>query len=89
MATLPELVARLRKESPAAMGNLNDRVVLRLLCTAFAKVAIDLDKADDGVHKVGGLGTFRVRTVEASAQGKGAGRRVLFKPAVPKAAPKK
>ena len=87
MTTLPELISRIRKESPAAMGNLSERVVLRLLRTAFAKIALDMDQAADGVYKVAGLGTFRIRTVEANAEGKGGGRRVLVKPTRPKAAP--
>lgn len=87
MATLPELIERMRKESPAAMGHLNDRVVLRLLRAAFSIVARDIDQAADGVHKFGGLGAFRVRTVEPNAEGKQGGRRVLFK-AAPRKSPK-
>lgn len=89
MTTLPELIARISKDSPAALGNLNEGVVLRLLRAAFATVARDLDQAADGVHKVAGLGTFRVRTVQPDAQGKGGGRRILFAPARAKAAVKK
>jgi hypothetical protein len=88
MATLPDLIERMHKESPKALGNLGDRVVLRLLRTTFATVAADMDQAVDGAYKVGGLGTFRVRTVEPDAQGKGGGRRILFKPAQSKAAAK-
>ena len=88
MTTLSDLIARIRKDSPAAVGNLNDRAVSRLLRTAFATIARDMDKAADGVYKVGGLGTFRVRTIEAKAEGKRGGRRVLFKAAQPKAAAK-
>lgn len=88
MTTLPELIARLRDESPAALGKLNDRAALKLLRAAFARVARDVGQAPDGAHKVGGLGTFAVRTVEANDEGKGGGRRIRFKPAQPKAAAK-
>ena len=79
MTTIPELIERMRKQTPAAVGKLEDRVAVRLLRAAFATVAADLEKAPDGAYKVGALGTFRVRTVKANAEGKGGGRRVLFK----------
>lgn len=86
MSTLPELIQRLRKESPAAVGKLDDRIALRLVRAAFAAVASEVRAAPDGVHKIGGLGTFRVRTIAAdAATGKAAARRVLFNAAAKKA----
>jgi hypothetical protein len=84
MSTLPELIARLRKESPAAVRSLDDPVAARLLRAAFRTLASDIDKAPDGVYKVAALGAFRVNTVVAK-EGKAGGRRVLFKATPPKA----
>jgi nucleoid DNA-binding protein len=81
--TLPELIAKIRKEAPAAAGDLDDRVMRRMLRAGFAIMAREIGTAPDGVHKLAGFGTFRVRTVEAKGQSKG-GRRVMFKAASPK-----
>lgn len=88
MKTLPELIERLRKESPAAIGKLDDKAVGRLLRTAFAAVARDVAQAQDGVVKVVALGAFRIRTTEGKGEGEAKGkpnRRVAFKAAEPKA----
>jgi nucleoid DNA-binding protein len=86
MTTLTELITRLREQQPAAFGKLDDRSATRLLRSALAAIANDVAQAPDGAVRVAGLGVFQVRTLEANAEGKGGGRRVLFKPAPAKAA---
>lgn len=76
--TLNELIERLRQENPAAVGKLPDAAMLRLLRAAFSTVATDIAQAPDGIHKVGALGVFRVRTVEPKGEGMPGGRRVFF-----------
>ncbi len=84
--TLNELIERVRAEHPTAMAKVDDRVAARVLRAALAAIAADIDGAGDGVTKISGLGVFRVRTVEADAQGKGGGRKVIFKPVLTKKA---
>jgi nucleoid DNA-binding protein len=86
MTTVPELIERIRKDSPEALGKLNDKAVLKLLRTTFAAIARDIEQAPDGAYTFVGLGTFRVRTVEAQEGGKGGGRRVLYRAPRPKVA---
>jgi hypothetical protein len=81
--TLTELITKIRVESPAVAGNVDDRAIQRLLRTAFAIVAREVAAAPDGAYKLSGLGNFRVRTVEPKGE-KSGGRRVLFKAASPK-----
>jgi nucleoid DNA-binding protein len=85
MKTIPEQVAHLRSVSPAALAGLDDKAAAGLLRAAYAAVTQEIAKASDGVVKVGGLGMFRVRTVEPKEGAKGNGRRVLFRAAAPKA----
>jgi hypothetical protein len=79
MAKLAELIERVYKESPAVVAGVNERNAVKLLRAVFATLARDIDQAPDGVYKVSGLGVFRVRTVEEKAEGKGGGRRVVFR----------
>ena len=83
--TVIELIERLHRESPDALKNMDDRKATRLLRAAFRAIAADLEAAEDGTYKVAGLGVFRIRTVEPNADGKGGGRRVLFRTVAPKA----
>jgi hypothetical protein len=82
--TVNELIERIREESPDALKNLDDRWAARLLRTAFATIAADLETAADGTYRVAALGVFRVRTTTPDAEGKGGGRRILFKSAIPR-----
>jgi nucleoid DNA-binding protein len=86
MNKIPELIERLRKQSPAAVAGLDDQAATRFLRAAFAAVAREIEKTPDGVVKVGGLGAFRVRTLEPKSADKGSTRRVVFRPAAPRAA---
>ncbi len=79
MPKLPELIERTSKEHPAAVAGLGGPGAAKLLRAVFATLAREIDQAPDGVYKVSGLGSFRVRTVEAKAEGKGGGRRVMFR----------
>ena len=84
MKNLNELIERLREQSPGVLSQIDNQAASKLLRAAFATVAKDIAAAADGAHKVGGLGTFRVRTLEAKTESKGGGRRVMFRAAVPK-----
>ncbi len=53
---------------------------------AFAAIAREVEKAPDGLVKVGALGAFRVRTLEPKSGDKGSTRRVVFRPAAPRGA---
>lgn len=86
MNKIPEIIERLRKQSPAAFAGLDDKVATRLLRAAFSAVAREVEEAPDGLVKVGALGAFRVRTIEPKPGGKGSARRVVFRPAAPRAA---
>ena len=86
MAKLPELIERTSKEHPAAVAGLGGPAATKLLRAVFATLAREIDQAPDGPYKVSGLGTFRVRTVEEKAEGKGGGRRVMFRADKPKPA---
>jgi len=79
MKNLNELIERVRLESPGALAEVDDKAAAKLIRAAFAAVAKEIASAPDGAHKVGALGTFRVRTVEAKAEGKGGGRKVNFR----------
>ena len=85
MTTLRELIERTSKESPAAVKAVDGPTAVKLLKAVFATLARDIDQAPDGIYPVAALGNFRVRTVEADAEGKGGGRRVLFRAKLPKA----
>jgi len=85
MSALQELIQRTSQESPAAFKDVNERAAAKLLQAVFATLARDIDQAPDGPYRVSGLGIFRVRTVEANAEGKGGGRRVSFRTKQPKA----
>lgn len=77
---LNELIDKIREDSPAAVANLDERAMKLVLRGAFAVVAREVAAAPDGVHKFGGLGSFRVRTVEPKGA-KPSARRVMFKAA--------
>ncbi len=85
MTKLPELIERTSKEYPAAVAGVSGPAATKLLRAVFATLAREIDQAPDGAYKVSGLGTFRARTVEAKAEGKAGGRRVLFRATKPKA----
>mgnify|MGYP001118392992 FL=1 len=85
MTKLPELIERTSKEHPTAVAGVSVPAATKLLRAVFATLAHEIDQAPDGAYKVSGLGTFRVRTIEAKAEDKAGGRRVLFRAAKPKA----
>ena len=85
MTTLAELIERTSKEFPAAFKDVTASKAAVLLRRVFATSARDIDQSPDGRYPVAGLGTFRVRTVPAGADGTGGGRRVMFQAAPPKA----
>ncbi len=85
MGKLPELVERTSKEHPSAFTGVSGPAATKLLRAVFATLASEIEQAPDGAYKVPGLGTFRVRTVEEKAEGKGGGRRVVFRADKPKA----
>jgi hypothetical protein len=85
MAKLPELIERTSKENPSAFTGVSGPAATKLLRAVFATLAREIEQAPDGAYKVPGLGTFRVRTVEEKAEGKGGGRRVVFRAGKPKA----
>jgi hypothetical protein len=85
MTKIPELIERTATEHPAAVADVRGPAAVKLLRAVFATLAREIDQAPDGAYKVSGLGTFRVRTVEPKAEGKGGGRRVVFRAEKPKA----
>ena len=85
MPKLPELIERTSKEHPSAFAGVSGPAATKLLRAVFATLAREIEQAPDGAYKVPGLGTFRVRTVEEKAEGKGGGRRVVFRADKPKA----
>lgn len=80
MTTIVDFVQRLRTEAPAAVAGLQDRDAVRLLREAFGTIARDLEAADEGVHKVAGLGVFRVRKAPVKPDGTGGGKLIGFRP---------
>ena len=86
MNKIPDFIEQLRKQSPAAFAGLDDKVATKLLRAAFAAIAREVEKAPDGLVKVGALGAFRVRTLEPNSGDKGSTRRVVFRPAAPRGA---
>jgi Lon protease-like protein len=83
MAKLLELIESTSKKHPAAVAGVSGPAAVKLLRAVFGTLAQEINQAPDGAYKVAGLGVFRVRTVEAKADGKGGGRRVVFRAAKP------
>jgi len=85
-----ELVEILRQENPDLLGNIPDKRVARIIRLALARLALEIDAADEGVVKVLGFGNFRIRQIEQEKAGETVKiRRVIFRPASKAAVEKK
>lgn len=65
-----EIVERIKKENPLALGNIPDQRAARIIFAALAQLGKHIDAMSDGVLKVPGLGNFRVRKIEREKEGK-------------------
>ena len=78
---IKEIVQQVKARVPEQFGKLPEAPAARLLREAFAVVLGELESTDNGVVKIGGLGTFRIRLVEVEIDGKPKMvKRVMFLP---------
>lgn len=73
-----ELVAAIAAAEPGTIGEkMRPKLATHLLRSAFGIIQAEVEKAGDGTLKVGGLGVFRVRTVERGEGSERVTRRVV------------
>jgi len=69
MSTLKELVERV-KGSSKQFADLPDGKAIALLREVFRQIGDEVARTNDGVVKVSGLGSFRIKQVEREKDGK-------------------
>lgn len=85
-----EIVAKIKAENPKAFGKVADKTAARFIKLALAEVGKQVAAADEGVVRVPGLGSFRIKQVEKEKAGtKVKTRKVMFTAPKPAAAGKK
>jgi hypothetical protein len=83
---LNELVAAVKAASPKALGNLDEKRVVRVAQVVLREVARQVSTLSEGNLDVAGLGRFIVKQREVEKDGaKVKVKRVLFRPARAKA----
>ena len=81
-----EIVALIGIGKPNLLENLHEEQAVKLIREAFLLVTKEIGAVDEGVIKVPGLGSFRVRQVEQQKEGQKIKlRRVIFQSAKPRA----
>ncbi|NWG38598.1 MAG: HU family DNA-binding protein [Hydrogenophilaceae bacterium] len=75
-----EIVALIKNENPKLMSNIQGKQAAQFVREAWQLISKQIEAVDEGLVKVPGLGSFRVRQVEQEKDGtKTKVRKIIFK----------
>ncbi len=81
---MTELVAFIKTENPELLDNIPNNRAAALIRQVFSRLAKTLEEQEEGLVKVPGFGSFRIRMVETEKDSqKSTVKRILFRPAKP------
>jgi nucleoid DNA-binding protein len=81
-----EIVALIKNENPKLMSNIQGKQAAQFVREAWQLISKQIEAVDEGLVKVPGLGSFRVRQVEQDKDGtKTKVKKILFKASAGKA----
>ena len=79
-----EIVEKMKAENPEALGKINHGIAARIVRLALAEIGAQIAAADEGVVRVAGLGSFRIKHIEKEVDGeKVSVRKIIFAAAKP------